>query len=164
VVVIETGNYYPTLRDDSIPELEQSGIDSVWVQEQLGTRVVKVFNSILATSVNDFGKPKNEKHRIAIAVSGDDAKAKKIVFTLVDEAGFDPFDIGPITQSWKQQPGSPIYCRDITLQELKRRVDNMGNDWSVMHSVIIAQRKADEILMRSDYPTYLESLQLKNSF
>lgn len=159
VVVIETGNYYPTLRDDTIPALEQSGIDSLWVQEQLGIRVVKVFNSILATSINDFGKTKGEKDRIAIAVSGDDAKTKEIVFTLVDELGFDPFDIGPITQSWKQQPGSPIYCRDINLEELKARIDNMGNDWSAMHNVIIGKRKADEILMRSDYPAYLKGLQ-----
>ncbi|MGZ3835871.1 MAG: NADPH-dependent F420 reductase, partial [Mucilaginibacter sp.] len=36
VVVIETGNYYPNLRDGVIPELVESGIDSLWVQEQLG--------------------------------------------------------------------------------------------------------------------------------
>src|SRR5258705_6721511 len=41
VVVIDTGNYYPTLRDGVIPALEQTGIDSLWVQEQLGFPVVK---------------------------------------------------------------------------------------------------------------------------
>jgi 8-hydroxy-5-deazaflavin:NADPH oxidoreductase len=56
VVVIETGNYYPTLRDGVIPALVQSGIDSLWVQEQLGVPVVKAFNSILATSIKDLGK------------------------------------------------------------------------------------------------------------
>ncbi len=44
VVVIDTGNYYPNLRDGAIPALEQHGIDSLWVQEQLGVPVVKVFN------------------------------------------------------------------------------------------------------------------------
>ena len=158
VVVIDTGNYYPTLRDGAIPALDQTGIDSLWVQEQLGVPVVKVFNSILATSLKEMSRPKGDKNRIAIAVSGDDTKAKEVVFTLVEELGFDPFDLGTIAQSWKQQPGSPIYCRDINLEELKKRVDTMGTAWSDMRDVIIAKRKADEALMNADYPAYLKSL------
>lgn len=156
-VVIDTGNYYPNLRDGTIPALEQSGIDSMWVQEQLGVPIVKVFNSILAESLRDRSKPKGEKGRIALAVSGDDTKAKEVVCKLVEELGFDPFDVGNIAQSWKQQPGSPVYCRDIHLEELKKRVDAMG-DWSVMHDVIIAKRNADEKLMKADYPAYLKTL------
>jgi predicted dinucleotide-binding enzyme len=158
VPVIETGNYYPTLRDGVIPALIQGGIDSLWVQELLGVPVVKVFNSILATSINNFAKPKGEKNRIAIAVSGDDTKAKEVVFQLVDELGFDPFDVGSIGQSWKQQPGSPIYCRDIGLEELKKRVDRMATEWSDMRHVIIGKRNTDEALMKADYPAYLEGL------
>src|SRR4249919_966899 len=45
VVVIDLGNYYPGLRDGAIPSLDQIGIDSLWVQEQLGVPVIKVFNS-----------------------------------------------------------------------------------------------------------------------
>lgn len=158
VVVIDTGNYYPSLRDGAIPALDQTGIDSLWVQEQLGIPVVKVFNSILATSLNDMGRPQGDKSRIAIAVSGDDTKAKEVVFKLVEELGFDPFDVGNIAQSWKQQPGSPIYCRDINLSALKKRVDTMGTAWSDMRDVIIAKRKADEALMKADYPAYLKGL------
>jgi len=159
VVVIDTMNYYPTLRDGAIPALDQHGIDSVWVQEQIGFPLVKIFNSILATSLNEFGKRKGESKRIALAVSGDRIKAKEIVFQLVEELGFDPFDVGAINQSWKQQPGSLIYCRDITLLELKKRADVMGSSWMDMRSRILAKRKADEALMKADYPAYLRSLQ-----
>jgi predicted dinucleotide-binding enzyme len=159
VVVIDTGNYYPTLRDGIIPALVQNGIDSLWVQEQLGIPIIKVFNSIVVESLKDLGKPKGEKNRIALAVSGDDATAKEVVFKLVDELGFDPFDIGTIAQSWKQQPGSTVYCRDIRLEELKKRVDAMGTAWSDMRKVIIGKRDADEVLMSTDYPAYLRSLQ-----
>lgn len=120
VVVIETGNYYPTIRDGHIAELDESGIDSLWVQQQLGFPVVKVFNSILATSIRDLDRPQGEKDRIAIAVSGDNAKSKEVVFRLVDQLGFDTFNIGTIAQSWKQQPGSSIYCRDIDVGELRK--------------------------------------------
>lgn len=159
VVVVDTGNYYPSLRDGAIPALDQIGIDSLWVQEQLGFPVVKVFNSILADSIKDLGRPKGDKDRIAIAVSGDNTNAKKVVFKLVEELGFDPFDLGTIAQSWKQQPGSPIYCRDIDLEELKKKIDTMGTAWSDMHDAIIAKRKADEALMKANYPAYLKGLQ-----
>lgn len=159
VIVIETGNYYPNLRDGNIPALEKSGIDSLWVQEQLGRPVVKVFNSILATSIRDLGRPKGEKNRIALAVSGDDTKHKEVVMKLADELGFDAFDIGTISQSWQQQPGSPIYCRDINRDELKKRVNAMGTDWSKMRNVIIGKRNADEVSMKKDYPAYLKALQ-----
>jgi predicted dinucleotide-binding enzyme len=158
VIVIDTMNYYPTLRDGALPALDQSGIDSLWVQEQLGIPVVKVFNSILAESLQDMGRPKGEKNRIALAVSGDDTKAKEVVFRLVEELGFDPFDVGTIARSWKQQPGSPIYCRDISLEELKKRVDAMGTEWAEMRDTIITKRKADEALMKADYPAYLRGL------
>jgi predicted dinucleotide-binding enzyme len=159
VIIIDTGNYYPGLRDGTIPALEQSGIDSLWVQEQLGFPVVKVFNSILATSINDLSKHKAEKNRIAISVSGDDTKAKEIVFALVEELGFDPFDMGTISQSWKQQPGSSVYCRDIGLAEIKKRAAAMGTEWPAMREVILTKRKTDEALMKADYPAYLISLQ-----
>jgi hypothetical protein len=161
VVVIETGNYYPSIRDGHITELDQKGIDSLWVQQQLGFPVVKVFNSILATSLKDLGKPKGEKDRIAIAVSGDNPKSKEVVFKLVDGLGFDAFDIGPIVQSWKQQPGSSIYCRDIRLGELEKRADAMGTAWSDWRDQILNQRTTWEALMITDYPAYLEELKNK---
>ncbi|MDB5087091.1 MAG: hypothetical protein JWR09_1085 [Mucilaginibacter sp.] len=159
VVVIDTGNYYPALRDGVIPALEQSGIDSLWVQEQLGVPVIKVFNSIFATSLKNPGKPKGEKDRIALAVSGDNTKAKEIVFKLVDELGFDSFNIGSIAQSWKQQPGTSIYCRDLNLGELEKRIDAMGAEWSEMRNIIIGKHNANETLMAADFPAWLKSLQ-----
>lgn len=74
-------------------------------------------------------------------------------------AVFHPFDIGTIAQSWKHQPGSSIYSRDINLSALKKRVDIMGTAWSDMRNVIIVKRKADEALMKADYPVYLKGLQ-----
>jgi 8-hydroxy-5-deazaflavin:NADPH oxidoreductase len=157
-VVIDTGNYYPGIRDGVIPSLEESGIDSLWVQEQLGFPIVKAFNAIFSESLRDGGRPKGARDRIAVAVAGDDPKAKELVFGLIEALGFDPFDLGDIRQSWKQQPVSSIYCRDIPLDELKRRADAMGTDWSAMRDLIIGRRRAAEPIMVSDYPAYLQSL------
>jgi predicted dinucleotide-binding enzyme len=32
---------------------------------------------------------------------------------LVDELGFDPVDAGGIDDSWRQQPGTPVYGADL---------------------------------------------------
>ena len=158
VVVIDTGNYFPSLRGGYIPGLDESGIDSLWVQEQIGFPVVKVFNSILATSLREKGRANGEKGRIALTIAGDDSSSKEVVFKLVDRLGFDPFDVGTIAQSWKQQPGSSIYCRDIDLKAVKKKIDAMSAEWSDMREAIINKRKANEALMFANYPAYLESL------
>ncbi|OAG72807.1 putative polyketide synthase [Acetobacter malorum] len=46
-------------------------------------------------------------------VAGDDAAAKKLVMALVDQLGFDPVDAGSLAESWRQQPGTPVYCGDF---------------------------------------------------
>ncbi|MCF0074242.1 NAD(P)-binding domain-containing protein [Dyadobacter sp. CY261] len=158
VVVIDTTNYYPQLRDGILPELEQSWIDSLWVQQQLNVPIVKVFNSILATSLQVLGRPKGHAERIALAISGDSAHGKTIASELVDQLGFDPVDSGAISQSWKLQPGSPVYCRDIGVLEMSNRLESLNGDWSVLSKVILPKRQADEALMGLNYPAYLESL------
>lgn len=37
---------------------------------------------------------------------------------LVEDTGFDALDAGPLAESWRQQPGTPAYCTDLTRQEL----------------------------------------------
>jgi hypothetical protein len=42
------------------------------------------------------------------------------VFRLVDELGFDSVDGGDLDDSWRQQPGTPAYCRDLEAGALVR--------------------------------------------
>jgi 8-hydroxy-5-deazaflavin:NADPH oxidoreductase len=110
-VVIDTGNYYPG-RDGRIEEIERGTTESRWVAKQLGRPVIKVFNNIYAQHLLDRGKPAGAAGRIALPVAGDDAKAKAIVIRLLDELGFDGVDAGPLDESWRQQPGTPVYGTD----------------------------------------------------
>ncbi len=110
-VVIDTGNYYPG-RDGRIEEIERGTTESRWVANQLGRPVVKVFNNIYAQHLLERGKPAGAPGRIALPVAGDDAKAKAIVIRLLDELGFDGVDAGSLDESWRQQPGTPVYGSD----------------------------------------------------
>jgi predicted dinucleotide-binding enzyme len=111
--VIETNNYYPQQRDGRIDAIEAGTPESVWVSEQLGVPVYKVFNGIWWKHLLESGKPSGAEGRIALPVAGDDPANKKIVFDLVDSLGFDPVDGGSLAESWRQQPNTPVYGTDL---------------------------------------------------
>jgi 8-hydroxy-5-deazaflavin:NADPH oxidoreductase len=120
VVVVDTGNYYPQQRDGRIAAIEDGLTESGWVERQIGHPVIKAFNNIYAAHLLSNGKPKGTPGRIALPVAGDDPKAKKIVMDLVDALGFDPVDDGTIAESWRQQPGTPVYAKDFDAAGVQR--------------------------------------------
>ncbi|MGO7546858.1 NADPH-dependent F420 reductase [Rhizobium leguminosarum] len=120
VPVVDTGNYYPGMRDPHIAEIDDGLLESVWVSNQIGRRVIKAFNNILAATLADGGRPVGAPDRIAAAVAGDDEAQKRIVMGIVDEVGFDPIDSGSLDDSWRQQPSTPVYCCDWNVEETRK--------------------------------------------
>jgi 8-hydroxy-5-deazaflavin:NADPH oxidoreductase len=120
VVVIDIGNYHPELRDGRIDAIDRGMLDSQWVAQQIGRPVIKAFNNILARSLLEKGVPRGTPGRIALPVAGDPMDARSVVLRLVDDLGFDPVDGGDLDQSWRQQPGTPAYCRDLDSAALRR--------------------------------------------
>jgi predicted dinucleotide-binding enzyme len=118
--VIETNNYYPRERDGLIAAIEAGTPESVWVSEQLGVPVFKVFNGIFWKHLLEGGLPRGTAGRIALPVAGDDGAGEQVVFDLVDELGFDPVDGGTLAESWRQQPGTPVYGTDLDIDAATR--------------------------------------------
>jgi predicted dinucleotide-binding enzyme len=118
--VIETNNYYPQQRDGLIAEIEAGAPESVWVSQQLGVPVLKVFNGIYWKHLLDGGLPAGTPDRIALPIAGADGPAKQTVFDLVDQLGFDPVDGGSLEQSWRQQPGTPVYGKDFDAEKARQ--------------------------------------------
>ena len=127
VVVIDTGNYYPS-RDGSIPAIEEGQSESAWVAQHLGRPVIKAFNNIYFQSLLEKGAPKGTPGRIALPVAGDPPDARAKVLRLVDELGFDPVDAGSIDDSWRQQPGTPCYTNDLEAPRLKEALAAADRD------------------------------------
>lgn len=125
VVVIDTSNYYP-FRDGAIPEVDAGKPESVWVSPQIGRPVTKAWNAGLAATLADKGRPAGEPGRIALPVAGDEASGKAVAMTLVEDTGFDAFDAGGLASSWRQQPGTPAYCTDLTRAELSVALQAAG--------------------------------------
>jgi len=120
VVVVDTGNYYPRQRDGKIDGIESGTPESRWVEQQLGRPVVKAFNNIYSDHLLNLGKPSGSPDRIALPVAGDNASAKAVVLRLVDELGFDGIDAGGLEESWRQQPGTPVYTADLDAEGVRR--------------------------------------------
>ena len=120
VVVVDTGNYYPQQRDGRIEAIERGTTESRWTSEHLGRPVVKAFNNIYARHLLERGKPSGAAGRIALPVAGDDKRAKDIVIRLLDELGFDGVDAGSLDESWRQQPGTPVYGSDLDVNGVRK--------------------------------------------
>jgi 8-hydroxy-5-deazaflavin:NADPH oxidoreductase len=117
--IIDTGNYYPQQRDGKIESIESGMTESGWVAEQLGRPVIKAFNGIYARHLLELGQPAGTPGRIALPVAGDDEAAKEVVMRLIDELGFDSVDAGSLADSWRQQPGTPVYGADLDAEGVR---------------------------------------------
>ena len=127
VVVIDTGNYYPRERDGRIDEIEAGMPESRWVETQLGRAVVKAFNTMNYKKLLELGRPPGPG-RLALPVAADDARAKRVVLQLVEELGFDGVDDGGLDDSWRQQPGTPVYDKELDSASVRHALSEAGRE------------------------------------
>jgi 8-hydroxy-5-deazaflavin:NADPH oxidoreductase len=108
--VLDTGNYYPQ-RDGHIEELDTGAITSSGLLQRYlpEARVVKVFNNIFFRHLRSLARPSGAADRSALPIAGDDAAAKAAVTAFLDSIGYDAVDAGPLAESWRQEPGTPVY-------------------------------------------------------
>ncbi|MEZ0089889.1 NADPH-dependent F420 reductase [Streptacidiphilus sp. EB129] len=120
LAVIDTGNYYPQQRDGRIAAIEEGLTESRWTAQHVGHTVIKAFNGTYAQDLLDAPLPKGDPNRMALPVAGDDEAAKQVVRELIDELGFDTVDAGSIDDSWRQQPGTPVYGLRAGVAEVEK--------------------------------------------
>jgi 8-hydroxy-5-deazaflavin:NADPH oxidoreductase len=83
-------------------------------------------------------------------------RAKEIVAQLLDRIGFDSVDAGTIAESWRQQPGSPVYCINPTKEELQQRLKNVDRS-----SLVTNREKSSEAfyaVVDADYQTQVNAM------
>ncbi len=127
VVIVDTSNYYP-FRDNKIEEIENGLVESVWVSNQLGRPITKAFNNLLAYTLEYKGTSEGTSGRIAIAIAGDNLAHKQIMMDIANELGFDTVDSGSLNDSWRQQPGTPAYCTELTIEELTEAIKKANKE------------------------------------
>jgi predicted dinucleotide-binding enzyme len=88
-----------------------------------GATVVKAFNTIHFRHLRDEGTPAGTPGRRAIPIAGDDAAAKATVAGLIDEIGFDAYDVGSLADGRRIEPGSPAFNVGLTREEIAAALD-----------------------------------------
>jgi 8-hydroxy-5-deazaflavin:NADPH oxidoreductase len=108
--VIDACNYYPQ-RDGQIAELDSGSLtSSELIQRHLaGAWVVKAFNNIFYRHLLALSRPAGASDRSFLPIAGDDARAKARVGVFLDAIGYGTVDAGPLAESWRQEPGTPVY-------------------------------------------------------
>ena len=109
-IVIDTNNYYPR-RDGHVDELDdETTTVSELLQAQLpDSRVVKAFNNIYSGHLGSLQRPAGSAERSVLAIAGDDADAKARVTALLDDLGYDAYDVGPLAEGWRFQRDTAAY-------------------------------------------------------
>jgi predicted dinucleotide-binding enzyme len=109
-VVIDTMNYYPQ-RDGQITELDAGSVTgSGLLQRHLpDSAVVKAFNNIFFRHLQSLARPAGAADRSFLPIAGDDQEAKAAVTAFLDSIGFGAVDTGSLADSWRQEPGTPVY-------------------------------------------------------
>jgi len=108
--VLDTGNYYPQ-RDGHIEELDTGALTSSGLLQRYlpDAHVVKVFNNIYYRHLGSLARPSGAADRSALPFAGDDESAKAAVIAYLDSIGYAAVDGGPLSDSWRQEPGTPVY-------------------------------------------------------
>ena len=120
-VVIDTCNYYPD-RDGRIPELDnkQTTSSQLVAAHLPKSKVVKAFNAIMMPHFDRDGQPPGSPDRRALPLAADDEGAKETVARLYDQFGFDPADVGSLSESWRFETNTPVYCVRFNKDWIKR--------------------------------------------
>ncbi len=84
------------------------------------TRIVKAFTTMWTGYLQQHAHRDGEK--AAVALAGDDLAGKKVVASLIKDAGFEPVDIGTLAESRPIDPPSPIWNKVLTTNEVRERV------------------------------------------
>jgi predicted dinucleotide-binding enzyme len=108
--VLDANNYY-VQRDGHIADLDSGQVtSSELLQRHLpGASVVKVFNNIYYRHLEHLARPAGAMDRSFLPTAGDNAQALAAVAQFLDSIGYGAADYGPLAESWRQEPGQPVY-------------------------------------------------------
>lgn len=97
-VVIDAMNYWAP-RDGRVPVIDNHETTSseMVADRAPGASIIKGFNAIMAEHITEHARPGRDPGRRAIPIAGDDAEAKRIVASFIDDLGFDALDIGSLS-------------------------------------------------------------------
>jgi 8-hydroxy-5-deazaflavin:NADPH oxidoreductase len=82
-----------------------------------GARVVKIFNT---TGSNNMANPVYKEGASMMLYCGDDAEAKMTAAQLAKDLGFEPYDLGPLSEARYLEPFALVWIHLAVFQKMGR--------------------------------------------
>jgi predicted dinucleotide-binding enzyme len=121
-IVLDTCNPVPN-RDGKMAEEARAKGTGVATPEYLrGVRLVRAFNTLNYQRLRSIANRPGE--RVAIPIAGDDKAAIEVASRLVEDAGFDPVLIGPLTTAKQFDQGGPLYGKVVSAREMREMISD----------------------------------------
>jgi predicted dinucleotide-binding enzyme len=119
-VLLDTGNPYPERDGEMAVEARRKGTGVASAEFLPGVRLVRAFNAISHRNLRSEAHRAGE--RVAIPIAGDDPQALAVASRLVEDAGFAPLVVGPLSRARLFDVGTPVYTQLLTARELRERL------------------------------------------
>src|SRR5438093_2871597 len=117
-IVMDAMNPYSAV--GGVMDLGDSTSSEEVAKRMPAARLVKAFNTMGWNSLASGSRPAQEERLVGF-IAGDDGPAMAAVARLIDELGIGSLDPGPLREGGRrQQPGSRIYGRPMTVREAKK--------------------------------------------
>lgn len=108
-VVVDAMNYW-SQTEGTLPEFEAGLSSSEVVASHLkGAKLVRTFNHMGYHEIDEEARPQGAPDRRALAVAGDDLRARRLVAGFIDHVGFDPVDAGSLAAARSFDIGTPVF-------------------------------------------------------
>jgi hypothetical protein len=117
-IVLDTGNPYPHRDGPMAEDARKKGTGAASAEFLPGVRLVRAFNSIPAYSLRTEAHRAGE--RVGVPLAADDPEALQVAARLVQDAGFEPVIVGPLSRAKEFDVGAGVYGRAITARELRQ--------------------------------------------
>lgn len=134
-IVIDTMNYYPDARDGKFAEIDAGKLTtSEMVQQHLAaSKLVKALHNLDFHHLFANARPADHAERTTLPIAGDGPAEKQVVATFMDRIGYTAVDIGPLSESWRIEPGTPIYVWPYVPKIPKGLSDEAARQWYLEH-------------------------------
>lgn len=110
-VVLDQSNYYPGMGGFRRADLDAGELTSSELMQRhlRDARLVKGLHNLSWIHMQSNAAPVGDTARTTLPIAGDDAGAKQAVGRFLEAIGFDVIDAGSLAESWRIEPGTPIY-------------------------------------------------------
>jgi|SRR5579884_246541 len=115
--VIDTTN--PFIDEEmNVQRFDENTSSSEEIARKLeGAKVIKAFNTLRDETLRE-----RTGQGLVVFYAGDYPLMKGKVAQLIEDAGFVPFDVGPLREGKKQEPGTDRFLKELTLEQARALV------------------------------------------